>query len=188
MKIIGISGTNGSGKDTLADMLSEKYGFYPVSATEMLGAELLRRGLPTERENKRQLSAEWRRQSGRGVIVAKAVQQAEAAGAGKLVVGSLRNSGEVERVHELGGQVVWIDADPKIRYERIIKGERGRTEDRKSYAQFLKEEQIEMHSSGDDAALDMATVKPAADRVIYNEAGSVEEFIADMENKLHDLL
>lgn len=176
MKIIGVSGTNGSGKDTVAQMLEDEYGFYSVSATKMLGDELTRRGLPHEREHKRAVSAEWRRKSGLGVIVDRAVEEARQAGYNKLVVGSLRNSGEVDRVHELGGTMIWIDADPKIRYERIQKGARGRVEDRKTYEQFLAEEQAEMQHSGDAATLNMAAVKAGADIIIENNDGNVQDF------------
>lgn len=188
MNIIGVSGTNGSGKDTIANLLSKKYGFYSASATEMLGNELIRRGEPTERKNKRTLSAEWRREHGLGVIVDKAVEQARAAGYDKLVVGSLRNSGEVDRVHELGGQMIWIDSDPKVRYARITGANRGRVEDRKTFEQFLGEEQSEMEHSGDSATLNMSAVKAGADRFLNNNSNNIEEFEQQAEKLLQDLL
>lgn len=188
MLIIGVSGTNGSGKDTVAKVLSERYGFYAASATDMLGAELTRRGLPHERENKRMVSAEWRREHGLGVIVDKAVEEAKAAGYDKLVVGSLRNPGEADRVHELNGQMIWVDADPKIRYERIQKNDRGRVEDAKTFEQFLSEEGVEMSHSGDSATLSLAGVKSKADRMIENNGNSIEVFERDLEELLADLL
>lgn len=188
MKIIGISGTNGSGKDTVATLLAQKYGFYAASATEMLAHELQRRGLPTERENKRTLSAEWRREHGLGVIVDKGIGEAEAAGSDKLVVGSLRNTGEVDRVHELGGVMIWIDSDSQIRYDRVQKNNRGRVEDKKTFEQFLAEEQAEMHPSGDSATLNMAGVKAASDRFIDNDSDTIEAFIQQVEDALRDFL
>jgi dephospho-CoA kinase len=187
MKIIGISGTNGSGKDTVSKLLADQYGFYAASATDMLGDELTRRGLPHERENKRTLSAQWRREHGMGVIVDKAVEAAKAAGLDKIVVGSLRNPGEVDRVHELGGTMIWIDADPKVRYERI-QSRVGRVEDRKTFEEFLAEEEAEMNHSGDEATLNMSGVKAKADRFLDNETENIEDFKAQAEDLLKDLL
>jgi cytidylate kinase len=60
-KVIGISGTNGSGKDTLGRALSLRHNFLFVSVTDLLREEARRRGLAIERENLRMISAEWRR-------------------------------------------------------------------------------------------------------------------------------
>src|SRR5690242_4568952 len=120
-QIIGVSGTNGSGKDTLMHVLSDKYGYLFISATDLLTAELQHKGLPTDREHKAALSAEWRRKFGVGVIVHKAYEAwrtHEKAYKG-LVIGSLRHPGEADAVHELDGVVVWLDANPRLRYERI---------------------------------------------------------------------
>lgn len=187
MVIIGISGTNGSGKDTIAKMLVEKYGFVWGDATTMLGDELTRRGLPHERVQKSTLSAEWRRESGMGVIVDKAVELFnKTPGAKGVVVGSLRHPGEVDRVHELGGTVVWVDADPKIRYERIQKNaaHRNRIEDQKTFEEFVAEEQAEMAHSGDSATLNMGAVKEGADITINNDGGVIPEFEAAAEAAL----
>lgn len=188
MKVIGISGTNGSGKDTIAHMLVEKHGFYFASATDMLGNELTRRGLPHERENKRSVSAEWRREYGLGVIVDKGLEEARAGGYEKVVIASLRNSGEVVRVHELGGIVIWVDSDPKVRYRRVTQNRRDRVEDQKSFEEFLAEEAVEMQYSGDAATLNMAAVKASADLFIDNDSPSIDNFKTSTEFILKDLL
>lgn len=188
MIIIGVAGTNGSGKDTISEMLSERYGYYLASATEMLGEELNKRGLPHERENKRMVSTEWRRKYGLGVIVDKAVEAAQKAGFDKVVVGSLRNPGEVDRVHELGGKVVWTDADPQVRYDRIQGSNRGRVEDMKTYRQFLEEEQAEMQQGGDSAKLSLSGVKAKSDVFINNNGSDIEDFKNQSEKELSELI
>jgi dephospho-CoA kinase len=187
MKIIGLSGTNGSGKDTVGQMLGEKHGFFVASATEMLGEELKKHGLPTDRKNKRDLSAQWRRESGLGVIVQRAVDEAKQAGYNKVAIGSLRNSGEADLVHQLGGKLVWVDADPKIRYERIRSGSRGRVEDERTFEEFLADEQVEMQHSGDEATLNVAAVKERADIFIENN-GSLAEFCKKLEESLQEYI
>ncbi len=46
MKIIGVSGTNGSGKDTIGHLLAERHNWLFISMTDMLRDELEKRGLP----------------------------------------------------------------------------------------------------------------------------------------------
>lgn len=178
MKIIGISGTNGSGKDTLAQILVAGFGWYFVSVTDILRAEVKRRGLPPERKYTSQLSGEWRRRHGLGVLIDKAVEEfkEQSRQYPGLVISSLRNPGEADELHRLGGRLVWLDANPKARYRRVESRLRG-PEDHKTYEQFLAEEQAEMHHQGNDpTALDMAAVKAKADIFISNNSDNLEDF------------
>lgn len=173
--IIGVGGTNGSGKDTLGEILAEKHGYKFISLTDMLRAECRERGLAVERENLRMISAEWREKGGLGAAIDKVVAAYEALPGtySGLVTASLRNPGEADRVHELGGTVVWMDADPKVRYERVTSNDRGRgEEDTKTYEQFLQEEHDEMYPKPGASATSLATieVKKRADVTILNES------------------
>lgn len=188
MIIIGLSGTNGSGKDTIGHLLAEKYGFLFADATKMLGDELTKRGLTHERENKSALSAEWRREHGMGVIVDKAVEAFKQGDYKGVIVGSLRHPGEADRVHELGGTVVWVDADPKVRYERITKNDRGRVEDQKTFEEFLVEQEREMKPVGDGATLNMSAVKERVDLTLENNGSDIDSFKQYAEQKLTPLL
>ncbi|MDQ5885645.1 MAG: hypothetical protein QG628_42 [Patescibacteria group bacterium] len=184
MNIIGLAGTNGSGKDTVAVMLKEKHGYLFADATTMLGNELSKRGLSHERVNKAALSAEWRREHGMGVIVDKAVELYKAGDYKGLIVGSLRHPGEADRVHEFGGKVLWVDADQRIRYDRINGGSRGRVEDRKTFEEFVQEEAREMSQSGDAATLNMGAVKSRADVFLNNNSNDIEAFRKYAEKEL----
>lgn len=188
MKLIGIAGTNGSGKDTVGHILAEKHGWLFISVTDMLRDECRARGLEVARENLRAISAEWRREGGLGVLIDKAVDAYDAQGGDAnysgLVVASLRNPGEADRVHELGGSVVWVDADPQLRYDRIQSANRGRgSEDTKTFEEFLAEQEAEMKHSGDEATLNMAGVKALADTEIFNESD-----LETLESAISDLL
>lgn len=187
LKVIGIAGTNGSGKDTVGQMLAERHGYLFISVTNILREGLREQGLPIERENMRNLSTQWRREHGLGVLINKALQEFERQKKRKdlsrgLAIASLRNPGEADRIHDLGGTVVWVDADPKVRYERITKRQRS-TEDQKTFEEFLAEEQAEMNHSGDEATLNVAGVKAKADIFLENN-GSLEEFQATVKKTL----
>lgn len=181
MKLIGISGTNGSGKDTIGHMLAERHGYLFVSLTDMLRKEAKKRNLSPDRKVLRTISAEWRRESGLGVLIDKALEHLQELNADYrgLVIASLRNPGEADRVHQLGGQVLWVDANPSARYERIQtnKATRGRIEeDDKTFDQFIAEEQAEMTSSGDSATLNMSGVRDKADLTVSNDGSDIETF------------
>lgn len=189
MKLIGLSGTNGSGKDTVGQMLGERYNFLFISGSDMLREEARRRGLPIERKILGTISAEWRRKSGLGVLIDKAAElfNANPDKYNGLAIVSLRNPGEADRVHELGGKVIWVDADPKVRYDRIFSRQRT-DEDNKSFEQFLSEEEAEMQHSGDEATLSMAGVKERADIVLFNEGNDIEAFKNQAEKALKDYI
>src|SRR5258708_2676082 len=113
MKIIGLAGTNGSGKDSLGEFLVKDYGYMLVVVSDFLRDEAKRRGQPPEREFLREISAEWRREYGLGVLVDKAVElfnKSDKPYKG-LIINPMRNVGEAQRIKELGGQLVWVDAD-----------------------------------------------------------------------------
>lgn len=187
--VIGVAGTNGAGKDTVGQMLAKHHNYLFISVTELLRAEARRRGLPVEREVLRSISAEWRRELGLGVLVDKAVAEFEVrreeyAG---VVMASLRNPGEADRVHDLGGTMIWIDADPRVRYERVQanKADRGRHgEDNKTFEQFQAEEAAEMQSTGDAATLNMAAVKEKCDVIVDNSHEDLEAFRSHTEQML----
>jgi len=167
-------------------MLAERYDYLFVSVSNLLRDELKRRELPIERENLRNLSAEWRRESGLGVLVIKAVElfkQNKEKYKG-VVMASLRNPGEADEIHALGGTLIWVDADPKIRYDRIFSRQRT-DEDNKTFEEFLAEEQAEMLHSGDEATLNMSGVKDRADIILENNGNDIEAFKDAVEERLN---
>lgn len=180
LKIIGLSGTNGSGKDTVGHILADQYGYYFISVTDLLRDEAKKRGLPVERQYLRQISAEWRRELGLGMLIDKALieyKKVESHYQG-LVMASLRNPGEADRVHELNGTVIWIDATPELRYARVQDNmsQRGRAgEDSKTFEEFMNEEKVEMQSSGDKATLNMLGVKIKADITLMNNFSDLND-------------
>jgi len=187
MKLIGVAGTNGSGKDTVGDMLAERHGFLFVSVSDLLRQEAKKRGLPIERQVLRTISAEWRREFGLGVLVDKAIEQYKLGDYDGLVAIPMRNVGEAQHLKELGGTLVWVDADPGVRYDRIW-GRQRTAEDDKTFEEFLAEEQTEMHHSGDSATLNVAGVKKLCDIFLENDGHDIEVFKNEADEQLARLL
>ncbi len=182
-KIVGISGTNGAGKDELGKLLVELkgYGFHSVS--ELLREELTRQGKPITRENQGALSKQWRNESGDdGVMFTKAIEKyhAEQGGLehGGLALVSIRHPAEVDVIHANGGVAVWVDADQRLRYERIRSANRDRHEDDVTFEEFQADEDREMHPPADapHGALNMAAVKAKADVFVENDFATLEDY------------
>ena len=187
--IIGIAGSNGSGKDTIGAILVDQFQYIFVSVTDALRAEARRRGMEENRASAQLISAEWRREYGLSTLIDKVIDQyhQQLKSGKRLAMASLRHPAEADRIHELGGLVLWIDADPRLRYNRIQANaaERNRpAEDNKTFEQFLAEEEAEMHRTGDEATLDVAAVKAKADIVIINNFGSTQELAMEVANRL----
>lgn len=191
MKLIGLAGTNGAGKDSVGEILVNTYNYLFISVSDLLRDEAARRGQPVEREVLRSISAEWRRQHGLGVLIDKAIEQFEDQGGAEefdgLVVASIRNPGEVDRIHELGGKLVWVDADPKLRYDRIFSRQRTK-EDAKTFEEFLAEEKAEMEHDGDAATLSMIDVKRGHDILVINDGNTLESLEKEVQKKLKGVL
>lgn len=171
MRTIGITGTIGSGKGTVVEYLKTK-GFQHYSARSIFLAELAKRGLKNDRNAMRQIANELRRTYGPAYIAETLFQEAETAG-GNAVIESLRTVGEIEALKKLSSSFVLlaVDADPKTRYERILK--RGNETDQVSFEEFIEQELIESEGKNEWAQNLPACIE-SADAVIMNN-GSMEE-------------
>src|SRR5690606_26699290 len=137
-------------------------GFQHYSARSLLLAELTKRGLENDRDVMRPLANELRQTYGPAYIAETLFQEAETAG-GDAVIESLRSVGEIEALKKLSSKftLLAVDADPTIRYERIVK--RGSETDSISFEEFIEQELLE--SEGKDpwaqnlpACIDMADI------------------------------
>jgi hypothetical protein len=98
----------------------------------------------------------------------------------------LRNPYEADEVHKLGGTMVWLDADPRVRYNRVqanVRANRG-VDDQKSFEAFLADEQTEMHQSGDEATLNMSAVRDRCDVTVLNNSDDLSAFAKELDRAL----
>ncbi len=180
-RIIGIAGTNGAGKDTLGELLAERCNYKFVSVSDILREELTRNDIPHEREHMSNLSTEWAREHGPGVLSMKTIEAyveiEKAEGYNGLVIGSIRRPAEAHAVQDEGGVVLWVDADQRTRYQRIQANNRDRVTDRLSYEQWVAEEEREMYPKTDDpTVLNMSATKNACDITVMNDFATQEEY------------
>jgi dephospho-CoA kinase len=179
-RIVGIAGTSGAGKDTLGELLVQLGGYKFVSVSDILRDELTKQGVPHEREHMRALSAKWHREYGAGNLSRRTIEayMKEAEKYKGLAIGSIRRPSEAKIIQEEGGVVLWVDADQKLRYERIQAANRGRNEDLATFEHWSADEDVEMTPSQDDdgSGLNMAAVRDIADIHIDNNFEIFDEY------------
>lgn len=175
-EIVGIAGTNASGKDTLGELRAELSGAQMVSLSNILREELDRRGITHERKNLGALGDEWRTEFGFGVLAEKTIASYQQSGShAGISLTSIRHPEEARVIQQYGGIVIWIDADRRVRYERINNRPVDRIEDKVTFEEFCAQEDAEMLPN-ETNTMDMSAVKALADVFIDNNFASREEY------------
>jgi len=175
--IIGITGTDGSGKGAAVDYLVKHKGFVHYSSRELIIEEIKKRGLVATRQQLRLVANDLRKQKGLAVIVETALEKMRHDGVTHAVIESIRAIKEVETLRRAGGILLAIDADQAIRYSRIIG--RKSASDKVSFEEFVSQEALEMNDS-DPNGMQKAAVINMADHTIINN-GSMSELCLSIE-------
>jgi len=184
--IIGVTGTNGSGKGEVAEYLTNEKNFAHFSARDFIVAEIERRGLPVNRDTMRSVSTDMRAQYGADFIMRTLYNEATAKG-GDAVIESIREVPGAEFLKAHGGVLIAVDADKKIRYDRIVK--RGSSTDRVDFDTFVRQEEMEMQND-DPAKQNIGKVMEMADEKFENNGSlddlhrQVDTFLAHAQNKV----
>ncbi len=185
MIIVGITGTLGSGKGTVVEYLKQKYGFKHYSARAFISEEIARRGLPDIRDNMRIVANAWRAEHGSSYVAEQLYDRAVKDG-GNSVIESLRSVGEIQALRNKPQSfyLLAVDADPKIRYERIVK--RNSSTDNISYEKFLDDEAREMADSS-PGGMKIAECISMADGKVNNNL-DLETLHREIDKIIHPLL
>lgn len=178
--IIGITGTNGAGKGVVVDYLKTK-GFTHYSASGVLSAELERRGMEKNRPNMRAVGNEFREKFGSGYLVKHFLGEAYKNGIRDLVIESIRSTGEAEELKRAGGVLLIIDADRKIRYDRISGRKSGK--DLIDFDTFVEQEEREWYGVEGAHDMNIRAVMDVADDTILNEGT-----LAELHQKIDEVL
>ncbi|MDD8024981.1 MAG: AAA family ATPase [Acidobacteriota bacterium] len=174
-RLIGLTGTNGSGKGEAADWLRGR-GYSYLSLSDVIRDELRRDGIPETRDALIARGNALRQAFGPDVLARRVLARVE----GPTVVDSIRNPEEVAALRrEEGFVLIAFDAPAALRFERVVR--RGRDESAADLEAFLRKEAEERGS--DPAAQQIDACIALADIRITN-GGTLEDLHRSLEEAL----
>lgn len=174
-RLIGLTGTNGSGKgEAAAYFESKSYAYFSLS--DLIRKELQKSGAAVTRDSLIKKGNELRERFGPDILARLVMKEVK----GKAVIDSIRNPSEVEYLRKQKGFILLaIDAPIELRYERVNK--RGRQESASTLVEFIKKEKEEMSESLRGQQLH--SCMKMADLAIIND-GSLDDFHRKLEEWL----
>ncbi len=138
--VLGFVGLLASGKGTSAKYLEEKYGADTYRFSTMLRDLCDRLYLEQTRDNLIKMSETIRDTFGEDTMARVMARDAENAKNNIVIVDGIRRMADIEYLSKLPNFVlVEIFADPKTRYDRLIKRGENADDKTKTYEQFLED-------------------------------------------------
>ncbi|HMQ11641.1 MAG TPA: AAA family ATPase [Oligoflexia bacterium] len=174
--IIGLTGTNASGKGAAALFLTEHgYDFYSLS--DVLRETMAKQGIMESRLAFIDIGTQLRQEHGVDVLAKKTIEKIEQNPSKKIVVDSFRHPSEVELFKKTYANFILlcIDAPVELRFERAKK--RGRAENADTLEQFIHNETLE--SSNNQQAQQLNATLALADHTLINQ-----DNLADLHQQL----
>ena len=170
--IIGLTGTNGSGK-TVASAHLQKKGFKCYSLSDVIREELAARDVPPNRGNLIAEGNRLRAELGPAVLAQRIARRFHLDS--NYVVDSIRSPYEVRALREEGEfHLLHFDAPSRIRYERVRN--RGGARMPASFEEFVEQEEREL-GSDDTSHQQLRATWSEADETIVND-GTLDAFQA----------
>lgn len=173
---IALTGTLGAGKDTVAQYLVTQ-GWQHISLSDALRGYVAEKGLPSTREELTRAGNYLRFAYGAGVLAERALKLVDQ---DHVVFSSIRHAREAAVLVEHGALVVAVDADIRIRYDRIVQRARA-GEELLSFEQFEHQQQADL--SGKGHLLQTGEVMRMAAYTLTNDEG-VEQLLNQVDQLL----
>jgi dephospho-CoA kinase len=137
-KIIGIVGEIGSGKDTFCDFVKENYkNVYFLRFSDGLTEALKIFFDDIKREDQQWLSTELRERFGQDILVKALIKKINSLNEGIIILNGVRRPGDFTALKEIGGNLFYVTADIKKRWERVVL-RKEKADDDVSFERFLE--------------------------------------------------
>ncbi len=170
MKVIGVVGDIGSGKDELLKHLRDKYGVPYISTGDIVRQIAEEEGLEGTRENLEAISKRCFKEMGRGCFVRMAAQQIIQKGWKVAGISGIRSPKDVAVMKEMFGDdfiLVRVDINnPAVRFQRVRL--RGEQRDPLTYEAFL------MQDRNEEKEFEISKAEALADYSLDN-SGTLEQ-------------
>jgi dephospho-CoA kinase len=160
--IIGVAGEMGAGKGTITTYLMQQYHAQNVRYSAILQDILRRLNIPYTRENLAQLAESLRGAFGAEILSRALIADIMHSDTHVIVVDGIRKEGELAVLRELEGfTFIFVDADMRVRYERITQRNEKVDDAQKTFEEFQRD-----HERAADR--DVPSLKSQAQFVIDN--------------------
>ena len=183
MKVVGITGTIGSGKEIIREILLKKFNSYHVNISDIIKGEIEKKRGKLDRKTLQDMGNEMRQKYGSHILALLAIEYLPRAKELTVVTG-IRNPAETEYLRKKFGQdykLIAIDAPIEVRFERVLK--RQQNNDPQTFEEFLSVDERDQGKGEPESGLQVRKCIEQADFKIIND-GTIE----DLEKKLNEII
>ena len=143
MKVLGLCGELGAGKDTLADYLVRKHGFVKITMSDIIKKEMESEGVENpDRHQLQEFSREMKEKYGNDIWAKACIAYARKNHFHRIVISGIRDTAELSYFRTLGDdfKLVYVKANQETRFKRVKS--RGSEKDKNisTFADFIKME------------------------------------------------
>lgn len=181
MKVVGITGTIGSGKDVAKSFFEKKFSCYSSNLSDLIRTELLeKKKIKVDKNLKQNLGNDLRKQYGNHVLAELAWNFLQK-NRELIVIGGIRNPGEIEFLKKKAGKdfvLIAVDAPRELRWEKVQK--RNKSTDPKTYEEFVAIDEKDLGTGEPEYGQQVRKCMSMADYKIENN-GSDEEFFKKLD-------
>lgn len=168
VKVIGITGTIGSGKEAAREIITRNFNCYHSTLSALIRTEMLeKRKIKVDRSNLQNLGNDLRKQYGNDVLVKLAwnfLQKNKEF----IIIDGIRNPGEIEFLKKVAEfYLIAVDAPIELRFERLMK--RGGPKDVKTMEEFLELNERDMGANEPEYGQRVKDCMNMADFTVVND-------------------
>ena len=142
-KVIGIIGEQAGGKGAVADLIVEKFGGARLTTSDILKKILDNLYLEYNRDNLTELALSLKDSFGKDILMKAMLEEVKSADEELVIVDGIRMKGDTDPFEKEYGpnfKLIYVTADPKIRYERSKSRGEKKQESSQDYETFLEKE------------------------------------------------